>query len=220
MQTKAPPPRAEKTQLIFALAVAAVGAGVGSIGGVGLLPAQGALRPKDFGFFLCPLQPLTCGPSFVLENPGHDVSHRAQVRCNADMTVVKRDAFWGQGDVIRGDHAADTTTTPLGSLEFVLDRPESEQDAVGSIRTRRANPLIQGVVTAATEALRVAGVGGGGASSSSPLEDEVEPACAAPAQDMAELQRRLAVRTLPPAGVGTRTAPHPRQSSLLPGSER
>ena len=28
-----------------------------------------ALRPKAFGHVLCPLQPLTCGPSFSFENP-------------------------------------------------------------------------------------------------------------------------------------------------------
>lgn len=123
------------------------------------------------------------------------------------MTVVKRDAFWGQGNEIRGDLSPDadagatSTTRPLGSLEFVLDRPGPEDAAAAAIRTRRANPLIQGVVSAATEALRVAGVGGGGGSSSA-LEDQVEPACAAPAQDMDELQQRLEVRPTGPCKMG------------------
>jgi hypothetical protein len=136
------------------------------------------------------------------------------------MTVVKRDAFWGQGDVVRGDlppdtNTAATTTTPLGSLEFVLDRPGPEDAADAAIRTRRANPFIQGVVSAATEVLRVMGVGSGG---SSPLEDEVEPACAAPAQHMDELQQRLEVR--PTRCCVARSYSSPKTSSLLPGSER
>jgi hypothetical protein len=44
--------------------------------------------------------------------------------------VVKRDAFWGQGELIRDDLPSATTTstvTPLGSLEFIMDRPATDE---------------------------------------------------------------------------------------------
>mmetsp|Transcript_8021 Transcript_8021/g.16419 ORF Transcript_8021/g.16419 Transcript_8021/m.16419 type:complete len:201 (+) Transcript_8021:98-700(+) len=53
-----------------------------------------------------------------------------QVRVNQDITVIKRDKFWGEGDSIREDiaeAASASSLQPLGSLEFVLDR---EADAV------------------------------------------------------------------------------------------
>lgn len=52
-----------------------------------------------------------------------------QVRCNTDLTVVKRDKFWGEGDVVRDDFDHESPpqqVQPLGRLEFLLD-PESDK---------------------------------------------------------------------------------------------
>jgi len=88
-----------------------------------------------------------------------------QVRCNTDLTVVKRDKFWGEGDVVRDDFDHESPpqqVQPLGRLEFLLD-PESDklasQEASKSVKQDRASVLIQALVSALTEGLRFAGVG-------------------------------------------------------------
>lgn len=59
--------------------------------------------------------------------------HPRQVACQGDLRVVKRSGFWGQGDQALPDLAPGTdgsggsgggssSVTPLGQLEFVLDR--------------------------------------------------------------------------------------------------
>jgi hypothetical protein len=45
-----------------------------------------------------------------------------QVTCQADVEVVKRDRFWGQGSVVLGPiGAGEEFSLPLGQLEFLLD---------------------------------------------------------------------------------------------------
>mmetsp|Transcript_28345 Transcript_28345/g.47566 ORF Transcript_28345/g.47566 Transcript_28345/m.47566 type:complete len:429 (+) Transcript_28345:89-1375(+) len=113
-----------------------------------------------------------------------------QVRCNEDLTVIKRDRFWGQGDLVRenfSDTVSASSLQPLGSLEFIFDRePEAvERPEKPAIRQERANVLVQGLISALTETLRAIGVGG------TPLLTEADSVDWPPASTMGELRKRL-----------------------------
>jgi hypothetical protein len=112
-----------------------------------------------------------------------------QVRCNEDLTVIKRDQFWGQGDLVREDFSDTVSASslqPLGSLEFIFDsEPEAvERPEKPAIRQERANVLVQGLISALTETLRAIGVGG-------PLLTEADSVDWPPASTMGELRNRL-----------------------------
>jgi hypothetical protein len=53
----------------------------------------------------------------------------AQVSCQgAELAVIKRDGFWGQGDALLGPAGPDDGySLPLGELEFLLDSTRRTQ---------------------------------------------------------------------------------------------
>jgi hypothetical protein len=51
-----------------------------------------------------------------------------QVSCQgAELSVLKRDKFWGQGDAVLGPAGPGEYSLPLGELEFLLDANRRQQ---------------------------------------------------------------------------------------------
>lgn len=57
-----------------------------------------------------PVDPTQCGSSAV--------------SCQSDLSVIKREGFWGQGETVLQDLPAGEgrSSPPLGRLEYILDR--------------------------------------------------------------------------------------------------
>ena len=73
--------------LPLAVAAVVIGLGVGSCGGATSCARALPLRPTAFGFVLCPLQPLTWGPSLIIGNPNPNPNPTSR-RCTARRSTA------------------------------------------------------------------------------------------------------------------------------------